>query len=53
MNLERIKGADGNPDLLLTVDYNKIKTVGKKTIGNFLRKLQVFLFSISVIDITI
>ena len=34
-------GSDGKPDLLVSLDRNKIEPVGKPIIGDFLRKLQV------------
>lgn len=34
-------GSDGNPDLLISLDESKIKTVGCKAISDFLLKLQV------------
>ena len=37
-----MKGEDGNPDLLLTMDKSKLVSVGKPAMGEFLKKLQVF-----------
>merc|ERR1711865_236879 len=42
VTLTRKTGADGNPDVEVTIDRALIPTVGKLAIGNFLLKLQVF-----------
>ncbi|EDO43060.1 predicted protein [Nematostella vectensis] len=42
VQLTRIAGSDGKPDILVTLDRNKISCVGQPAIGAFLRKLQVF-----------
>ncbi|XP_023217150.1 dipeptidyl peptidase 3-like [Centruroides sculpturatus] len=42
VNVEKLDGADGKPDLLITMDRSKIKSVGVSAIGAFLRKLQVY-----------
>ena len=47
VTIDKIVGEDGHPDLLLRLDRSKINTVGKKAIGNFLRKLQVCLIQLS------
>ena len=41
VSVERTVGSDGNPDILIRLDRTKIKSIGKKAIGNFLQKLQV------------
>jgi dipeptidyl-peptidase-3 len=42
IKIEERVGADGKPDLLLTVDYSKIDSVGRPAIAQFLLKLQVY-----------
>lgn len=42
VTIEKTVGEDGEPDLLIKLDRSKINTVGKKAIGDFLRKLQVY-----------
>ncbi|VDP92939.1 unnamed protein product [Echinostoma caproni] len=42
VRLEEIVGADGAPDLLISVDRDKLKTVAKPAIGAFLNKLQYY-----------
>ena len=41
VKLERVTGADGNPDAVVRLDRSKIETEGKRAIGEFLQKLQV------------
>ena len=41
VNIERITGSDGKPDLLIRFDRSKLESIGKPVIGEFLRKLQV------------
>ena len=40
--VKEITGKDGQPDLLLSLDRNKIESVGKPAIGQFLQKLQIY-----------
>ncbi|XP_054707334.1 dipeptidyl peptidase 3-like [Uloborus diversus] len=42
VKIEKLKGADGNPDLLVTMDRSRLLTVGKPVIGNFLKRLQLY-----------
>ena len=42
VDVKEVKGEDGNPDLLLTMDRSKLVSVGKPAMGEFLKKLQVF-----------
>lgn len=40
--IETMKNAtDGKPDLVVKLDRDKIKTVGKEAIGKFLKQIQV------------
>ena len=41
VQLTSVTGSDGNPDVLIKLDREKIESVGRPAIGNFLRKLQV------------
>jgi len=41
IKIEELTGADGKPDLQITIDKTKINTVGHEAIKNFLMKLQV------------
>ena len=41
VQLTSVTGSDGKPDVLIKVDRDKIVSVGRPAIGNFLRKLQV------------
>lgn len=42
LSLRKTDGADGQPDIELTMERCMIPTVGKEAIGNFLLRLQVF-----------
>ena len=42
VTVREVKGEDGNPDLLLSMDRTKLESVGKPAIGEFLKKLQVY-----------
>ena len=41
VNIKKTTGADGQPELVISLDRDKIETVGKKAIGDFLTRLQV------------
>lgn len=41
VSLERTTGSNGKPDIVVKLDRTKIETLGKKAIGDFLRKIQV------------
>lgn len=41
VQLTSVTGSDGKPDVLIKLDRDKIESVGRSAIGNFLRKLQV------------
>jgi dipeptidyl-peptidase-3 len=41
ISVKEVTGKDGKPDLLLKVDYDKIDSVGRPAVAEFLRKLQV------------
>ncbi len=42
VTVKEVKGEDGRPDLLLSMDRKKLNGVGKPAIGEFLTKLQVY-----------
>ncbi|KAH3854367.1 dipeptidyl peptidase 3-like [Dreissena polymorpha] len=42
LEISEITGSDGNPDIVIRMDRQKIQTVGKPALGNFLRKLQTY-----------
>jgi len=42
VKLEEVKGEDGKPDLLLSMDRSKLESVGRPAIANFLKRLQVY-----------
>ncbi|KAG8186077.1 hypothetical protein JTE90_027071 [Oedothorax gibbosus] len=42
VKIEKVTGKDGKPDLLLSLDRNKIFSVGKAGIGKFLARLQLY-----------
>lgn len=41
VQLTRVTGSDGKPDVLIKLDKTKIESVGRPAIGKFLKKLQV------------
>ena len=41
VTIENVTGEDGQPDLLVKLDREKIKTTGREAIANFLMRLQV------------
>ena len=45
VKVQTVTGEDGEPDILLSLDRSKIISVGKPAIGNFLKKLQVRLYT--------
>jgi len=42
LKVEETVGSDGKPDLLVTMDRNKIASVGRPAVGQFLQKLQIY-----------
>ncbi|KAG5446323.1 bifunctional diacylglycerol diphosphate phosphatase/phosphatidate phosphatase [Clonorchis sinensis] len=50
VRVDQVTGADGAPDLLITLDRNKLKTVAKPAIGTFLAKLQYYKSTANVKD---
>ena len=42
LSLEHITGADGKPDVIIHLNRELIATVGRKVVGDFLLKLQVY-----------
>lgn len=41
VDISETVGADGEPDLLITLDRSRIESEGKAAVGHFLLKLQV------------
>ena len=41
VSIEYTTGSDGKSDILVCLDKTKLESLGKSTIGDFLRKLQV------------
>ena len=41
VTIRQVTGADGQPDLVISIDRSKIESVGQPAIGHFLKKLQV------------
>ena len=50
VKVQTVTGEDGEPDILLSLDRSKIISVGKPAIGNFLKKLQVHLYTGNVVQ---
>ena len=46
VGLEEVTGQDSKPDARITLDRNKIHTVGKNAIHKFLCKLQVYIIDL-------
>merc|ERR1719219_1183573 len=42
VKIEQVKGSDGKPDLLLSMDREKLESVGRPAIAEFLQRLQVY-----------
>jgi len=42
LKIDQVRGEDGKPDLLITMDKTKLRSVAAPAIANFLRKLQVY-----------
>lgn len=42
ISIERTTGSDGTPDIVITLDSDKIESHGKPAIGEFLKSLQVY-----------
>jgi len=42
VSVEQVTGEDGEPDLLFTLDRNKIESVGKPAVGEFLKRLHIY-----------
>ncbi len=42
VTITQVTGADGQPDLIITIDKTRIESAGQAAIGDFLRKLQVW-----------
>lgn len=42
VTVEQVTGDDGEPDLLMTLDRDKIESVGKPAVGEFLKKLHIY-----------
>ncbi len=41
VTINQMTGADGQPDLTISIDRTKIESIGHAAIGDFLKKLQV------------
>lgn len=50
VDVQQIVGADGKPDLLISLDRNKIYTVGRAAINDYLLKIQVFKATADVVS---
>ena len=46
VELTSFKGSDGKPDVLIKLNREKIESVGRPAVANFLRKLQVSVYFI-------
>lgn len=48
VDVKKINGEDGQPDLLFTMDRTKILSHGKPCLGAFIKKLQVIFSSLVI-----